>query len=146
MNCGKASAIALSPGLVETSESRRKRGFDPMKLVLQISAAALVVGLIGWGVSDPTGFRHKFWGYSQEEQKAAWQEVDDTIDRSKRELDERLLEAKIRTVELRYGDAAASKYRLCHTYPPETKQHQLECKRLDDQLARDDAKDAKHPW
>jgi hypothetical protein len=117
-----------------------------VKLVLQIAAGALLTALIVWWVADPDGFRHKLWGSSQAEIDQAWQEVDNTIAQSKREMDERLLEAKIHTVELRYGDAAASRYRLCHTYPPEAKQHQLECKRLDDRVARDDARDAKNPW
>jgi hypothetical protein len=63
------------------------------------------------------------------------------------DLDQRLLDAKKRLVELRYGEATAAKYELCHKYPPTTKQHQLECKKLDDRLARDDARhEKKNPW
>jgi hypothetical protein len=56
-----------------------------------------------------------------------------------RELDAELLEQKVKLMELRRGPAAAATYRMCHTYPPTTKQHELECKRLDAQFRRDEA-------
>lgn len=118
-----------------------------MKLVLSIAAGVFVAGMLIWWVSDPDGFRHKTIGYSQSEIDQSWDKVRTQEALVNRELDERLLEAKRRNVELRYGEAPAAKYELCHKYPPTTKQHQLECKKLDDQLARDDARDEKkNPW
>ena len=117
-----------------------------MKLVLAVTAGILIAALIGWWVADPDGFRHKLWGYSQEETNKSWQDVHNTQDRVLRQLEAETLESTIHIVEMRYGEAAASKYRLCHTYPPKTKQHQLECKRLDDRVARNAARDTKHPW
>lgn len=60
------------------------------------------------------------------------------------ETDARILELRAHLAEMRYGEGAL--YRLCHQYPPTTKEHQAKCKALDDRMARDDAKDAKHPW
>jgi hypothetical protein len=117
-----------------------------MKLIVKIAVGILLAMLIGWAVHDPDDFRHKFWGYSQEEINKSIQNSDDTAAQVKGEMDAQLLESTIHLIELRYGETAASRYRLCHTYPPTTKQHQLECKRLDDRLARDDAKREKHPW
>jgi len=51
----------------------------------------------------------------------------------------RLLESQIRFIRFRQGEPAAARYRQCHTSPPITKQDQLECKRLDEQVARYDA-------
>jgi hypothetical protein len=127
-------------------QKNRSTNGHSVKLILQITAAVLVAALVFWWISDPDGFRHKLWGYSAEEQKAAWQEVDNTVARSKREMDERLLEARVHLIEMRHGEASASTYRLCHTNPPQTKQHQEECKRLDAQVARDEARDNKNPW
>ena len=118
-----------------------------MKLVLSIVAGVLIAGLLIWWMADPDGFRHSLFGYSQTEIDQSWNKVRQTEAEIKNQLDERLLEAQIRHVELVYGEAAAAKYRLCHEYPPTTKQHQLECKKLDDRLARDEARDEKkNPW
>ena len=51
----------------------------------------------------------------------------------------RLLESQIRFIRFRQGEAAAARYRQCHTSPPTTKRDQLECQRLDQQVARYDA-------
>jgi hypothetical protein len=56
-----------------------------------------------------------------------------------REQKVRLLESQIRFIRFRQGEAAAARYRQCHTTPPTTQQDQLECKRLDEQVARYDA-------
>jgi hypothetical protein len=118
-----------------------------MKLVLSIAAGVLIAGLLIWWMSDPNGFRHKLFGYSQSEIDQSWERVHAQEAEVHRELDERLLQAKIRHVELVYGEATAATYKLCHKWPPTTKQHQLECKKLDDRIARDDARDAKkNPW
>jgi hypothetical protein len=118
-----------------------------MKLILSITAGVVIAAMLVWWISDPDGFRHKLWGYSQAEQDEAWENVHRTEDAVKRDLDAQLLAAKIRSVELRYGEAAAATYKLCHTSPPTTKQHQIECKKLDDRLARDEARDdKKNPW
>jgi hypothetical protein len=118
-----------------------------MKLVASIAAGGLIAGMLLWWMSDPYGFRHKLFGYSQAEINRSQMEFQTQVARVNRELDDRLLEAKKRNVELRYGEAAAAKYELCHKYPPTTKQHQLECKKLDDRLARDQARDEKkNPW
>jgi hypothetical protein len=118
-----------------------------MKFVLSIAVGVFIAGMLLWWMSDPDGFRHKLFGYSQSEIDQSWEKVRQQEAEVKHELDDRLLEAKTRTVELRYGEAAASKYNLCHKYPPTTKQHQLECQKLDDRLARDDARDEKkNPW
>jgi hypothetical protein len=91
-----------------------------MKLVLAIAGGTLLAGMLLWWMSDPDGFRHKVWGYSQEEIKAD----EDKLDRMQADLHpklaDELLDAETRSVELRYGDAAAAKYRLCHTQPPKT--------------------------
>ena len=118
----------------------------PVKIFVFIIAAILLSGLIGWAIYDPDDLRHKTIGYSEEEQKAAWNNVEKTQNEVLHELDARKLEAEIRLVELRRGEAAASRYRMCHTYPPTTKQHQLECERLDKQVRHDDAEADKHPW
>jgi hypothetical protein len=55
-----------------------------------------------------------------------------------RESSARLLESQTRLIRLRRGEAAASLYSLCHNSPPTTKAHQLECKRSDEQFARDE--------
>ena len=117
-----------------------------MKLVLAIAAGVLIAALIGWLVSDPDGFRHKLWGYSKEEIDQSFQDVDRAAEQSRREIEARTFETEVQIVELRHGAAVAATYRLCHMHPPTTKQHQLECKRLDEHYKRDDAPDAKHPW
>jgi hypothetical protein len=117
-----------------------------MKTFVLITAAILLAGLIGWAVYDPDDLLHKTIGYSDEEQKAAWDKVDKTQSEVLQSIEARKLEAGIRFVELKHGEAAASRYRMCHTYPPTTKQHQLECERLDKQFRRDEAEADKHPW
>jgi hypothetical protein len=114
-----------------------------MKLILSVGVGVLMAGLLIWWIADPDGFRHKVWGYSQAEKDEAWQKVQNTQDEVKHDLDAQILASNIRIVELRYGEAAAATYKLCHTYPPTTKQHRLECKKLDDRLARDEARDTK---
>jgi hypothetical protein len=76
----------------------------------------------------------------------AWRKVDDAVATASRETSARLLESQTRLVRLRHGEAAALLYNLCHTQTPTTKAHQLECKRTDEQFARDEASAAKHPW
>jgi hypothetical protein len=69
------------------------------------------------------------WEKARQQQQAQW-------DREQKAL---LLESQIRFIRFRLGEAAADRYRQCHTYPPATKQDQLECKQLDEQVARYDA-------
>jgi len=69
------------------------------------------------------------WEKARQQQQAQWDQ----------EQKARLLESQIRFVRFRLGEAAADRYRQCHTYTPATKQDQLECKQLDEQVARYDA-------
>ena len=118
-----------------------------MKLILFLAAGVLLAAMLVRWIANPDGFRHNLWGYSQAEKDEAWEDVRRTKDAVKRDLDQQLLATKIRSVELRNGEAAAATYKLCHMYPPTTEQHQLECKKLDDRLARDEARDTKKkPW
>ncbi len=117
-----------------------------MKLILKITAAILLAGLIGWAVVDFTSFRHTFAGYNKEEIEQAQHEYDRTRAEVQRGLDRQILDLRAKRVDYHFGEAAGATYRLCHEHPPETKKHQQECKRLDDQLAVMDAADAKHPW
>jgi hypothetical protein len=116
-----------------------------MKVFFSIFAAILLASS-WWFASDPTGFRHTVFGYSNQERKAASEDVHRASAEFNRDLDKRLLDAQTRSVELRYGEAAASTYRLCHTNPPITNRHQLECKRLDEQKKRDDVAEPENPW
>ena len=80
-------------------------------------------------------------GPSKEEIDAKWEKVRQQQQAEwDREQKARLLEWQIRVIRLRRGEAAAARYRLCHTYPPTAKQDQLECKQLDEQVARYEAK------
>ncbi len=117
-----------------------------MKLFFTIAAALLVVGLIGWATVDSTGFRHTFAGYSNEEIEQTKLKFDTTQAQIQNRLDERLLETKIRLVELVLGEAAAGKYEMCHKYPPTTKQHKADCQKLDERVAKIEAQQAKDPW
>jgi hypothetical protein len=117
-----------------------------MKNLMIITVAVVLAGLFGWAVYDSADLRHKTIGYSEHEIHNSELELQTAIAKSNRDLDERLLEADIRLVELWYGPAAASRYRLSHTYPPTTKQHQLQCERLDKQFRSDSAKPDKDPW
>ena len=79
-------------------------------------------------------------GPSKEEIDTKWEKVRQQQQaRWDREQKARLLESQIRFIRFRRGEAAAARYRQCHTYPPRTKQDQLECKQLDEQVARYDA-------
>lgn len=76
----------------------------------------------------------------------AQREFETTIAKQKSDLDAELLAEDVKLVTLRHGEAAGRTYDLCHTFPPTTKAHKLECERLDKQKARDDANAEKHPW
>jgi hypothetical protein len=79
-------------------------------------------------------------GPSKEEIDAKWEKVRQQQQAEwDREQKARLLESQIRFIRFRQGEAAAARYRQCHTTPPTTQQDQLECKRLDEQVARYDA-------
>jgi hypothetical protein len=119
---------------------------SPMKLILIIAAGVLLATMVGWAIYDSEGFRHATVGYSQDEQNRAAQQLQTAILESTRSLDADLLEAEVKLVTLRHGESTGARYRMCHTYPPTTKAHKLECERLDKQKARDDANDTKHPW
>ena len=65
------------------------------------------------------------WDKARQQRQAEWD----------REQEARLFESQVRLVRLRRGEAAASKYRVCHVYPPKTKQDQVECRHLDEVVA-----------
>ena len=109
------------------------------RIALGILIVAAIVGGAFW-YSSTVQEQHR------RDADAAIRNLNAEAARSVRAADAELVEARAHMAELRYGDAAGSLYRLCHKYPPTTKEHQQKCKALDDRMARDDAKDAKHPW
>ena len=46
-----------------------------MKLVVQIVAALLISGLIGWAAYNPTDLRHKAFGTTREENDKIWRDA-----------------------------------------------------------------------
>jgi hypothetical protein len=105
-------------------------------VVIGLLLAGAVIGGIGW------------YNNEQEEQKRdldeAKRKLDEDSARVTHQLDAQLLEAEVRLAETRFGQG--SLYRLCHEYPPTTKEHRRKCKALDDKMARADAQSVKHPW
>jgi len=108
-----------------------------MKAVIVV--LLLVVAVIGGIV---------WYNNAEAENKRKYEEavrnLDETQESVSYELDRRLLESSVQLAETRFGQG--SLYRLCHEYPPTTKEHQRKCKALDDKMARADAADKKHPW
>jgi hypothetical protein len=80
-----------------------------MGLILKIAAGVLLAGLVGWMVVDFTSFRHKFFGYSNEEINKSWDEVRDHEQQIQQDLEDDLLRAKIRTAELSSSGTAETK-------------------------------------
>jgi len=108
----------------------------------------LVLVLLVFGLSVYVLFSLVQWQNAEKAERSAQalRALGDTSARIRQQNEAQLLEAQTRLVSLRRGEAAAATYHLCHTHPPTTKEHQAECRRLDAQLAQDEANDAKHPW
>ena len=117
-----------------------------MKQFLVITASLLLVGAIGWAIHNPEGFRHRLFGYSKEEKKQASEAYDRSVKDSIDRVNAQTFELEVELVTRRHGEAAGTTYRLCHTRPPTTEEHQQECERIKKQKMKDDAESAKHPW
>jgi hypothetical protein len=88
-----------------------------MGLILKIGTGILLAGLIGWMVADFTSFRHKFFGYSDEEIQKNWDNVHEQEQKMLHQAEDDLLRAKIRTAELSSSGTEAK-------HPPKQK-HKL---------------------
>lgn len=73
---------------------------------------------------------------SERDVERAWQKVQDDADRINASNKKAALEKTIEFVRLKFGDSEANRYKLCETYPPKLKKHQLECKALERKVDR----------
>ena len=115
-----------------------------MKLFLQITAGALVAGLLLWWMSNPDDFRHKLFGYSQKEidrsqmefKTSVAQSLGHSVDETPAQAEAKEFAYQLEAIGMMYGKATASAYQACHDATPKNKKQERDCARLEKKIGQ----------
>ncbi len=109
----------------------------------------LLIGFVIWAVVDYNGLRDSVRHFYRERPAAtAQQGADDLRAEAQRNLggsESQLIEQEAQSVETSLGKSAATRYRMCHTATPSTRQEKEQCEQLDARFRAEEAKRSKHP-